>query len=54
MFKQICIANDIFDENSLAVKLLSDCIVKERKKERMIVDEALVRNQERKTNSKRM
>ena len=38
-----------FKGNSLAVKWLSECIAKERK----IVEDALARNQERKTGSKR-
>ena len=42
--KQMCIANDVVEENSIAVKLLSERIMKER----MIIDEALVRNQEKK------
>lgn len=37
----------IFEGNSLAVKWLSDCIAKEK----TIVEDALARNQERKTDS---
>ena len=49
MFKQMCIANMYL--NQLAVKWLSD--EKKEAKKRMIVEDALVRNQERKTDIKR-